>query len=278
MVDQNQTGQQYVLGNQAEELQRLDRQAVAIEKPTRLLLQQAGLRPGMRVLDLGTGLGHVARLAGEFVAPGGSVVGIDQSQEALAVARERTLAAGASHVTFMAGDAAAWSAPGSFDAIVGRLLLFHVTDPVAVVRHQSTNLRPGGVFVAIDFDLGASRTEPAVPLAEAALRWVHDGFRAAGAWPRIGARLGTILEDAGLARTATFGLQTYLSPRDPNGPAMLAGVVRSMAPAIIRHGIATEKELGLATFEERLRKAVQQAGAVLLLPTVAGAWGYVADA
>jgi len=232
----------------------------------------------MRVLDLGTGLGHVARLAGEFVGPTGSVVAIDQSEEALTVARERTLASGASHVTFMVGDARVWSAPGSFDAIVGRLLLFHVTDPTAVVRQHITNLRPGGVFVAIDFDIGAARTEPAVSLADAAVRWVHDGFRAAGAWPRIGARLGTILEDAGLTGTTTFGVQPYFSPRDPAGPLLVAGIVRSMAPAIIRHGIATEEQLGLATLEERLGEAVREAGAVILLPTVVGAWGYVTAA
>jgi cyclopropane fatty-acyl-phospholipid synthase-like methyltransferase len=46
----------YVLGSDPQELARLDRQAAFIEAPTRLLLQAAGLAPGMRVLDLGTGL------------------------------------------------------------------------------------------------------------------------------------------------------------------------------------------------------------------------------
>jgi SAM-dependent methyltransferase len=278
MAAQNQSRQQYVLGSAAEELARLDRQAIAIENPTRLLLQAAGIRPGMRVLDLGTGLGHVARLAGEFVGPTGAVVGIDQSEEVLTIARERTRAAGASHVTFMRADAAVWSAAEPFDAVIGRLLLFHVADPAAVVRRQFTHLRPGGLFVAVDFDIGASRTEPAVPLVDAAIRWVHDGFRAAGAWPRIGARLGTILAEAGLTRTATFGVQPYVSPGDPAGPLLLAGVVRSMAPAIVRHGIATDDQLGLATLEKRLREALQEADAVVLLPTVVGAWGHVPDA
>ena len=122
----------YVLGNQAEELDRLDHQASVIERPTRLLLQAAGLAPGMRVLDLGTGLGHVARLAGELVGPGGSVLGIDRSGEALTAARQRSQHAGATHVTFVEGDTCAWRASEPFDAIVARLLLFHVADPVAV--------------------------------------------------------------------------------------------------------------------------------------------------
>jgi ubiquinone/menaquinone biosynthesis C-methylase UbiE len=73
--------QQYSLGTHAEEFARLDRQAAMIERPTRLLLQAAGLAPGMRILDLGTGLGHVAMMTGEFVAPAGRVVGIDRAAE-----------------------------------------------------------------------------------------------------------------------------------------------------------------------------------------------------
>ena len=231
----------------------------------------------MRVLDLGTGLGHVARLAGELVGPTGSVLGIDQSADVLAVARERTQQAGIDQVTFADGNALDWRAPAPFDAVVGRLLLFHVPDPIAVVRHHLQNLRPGGLFVAVDFDLGGSRAEPPVPIVATVGRWVHDAFRAAGAWPRVGARLGTIFEDAGLTRVGTFGVQAYLSPRDSSGPRLLAGVVRSLAPAIIAHGLATGDELDLPTLEARIAEAVRGAGAVILPPTVVGAWGRVPD-
>ncbi len=277
MQGQSPAGQRYVLGNHPEELTRLDHQAAAIERPTRLLLQAAGLTAGMRVLDLGTGLGHVARLAGEMVGPTGSVLGIDQSADVLAVAHQRTQQAGMDQVTFAEGNALEWRATAPFDAIVGRLILFHVPDPVAVIRHHVQNLRPGGLFVAVDFDLGGSRAEPPVVLVDTALRWVHDAFRAAGASPRVGARLGTILEDAQLTRVTTFGVQAYLSPHDSSGPRLLAGVVRSLAPAIIAQGLATGDELDLTTLEQRIAEAVRGAGAVILTPTVAGAWGRAPD-
>lgn len=265
--------QSYVLGSDEQELARLDHQAAIIERPTRLLLEAAGIRPGMRVLDLGTGLGHVAQVVGELVGPSGAVIGLDQSVSALAVARERMLAVGATHVTFAQGDVSSWTAADPFDVVTARLLLFHAADPVAVVRHHVRNLRPGGMFVAIDFDIGGARSEPRVDMAETALGWIHDAFRAAGAWPRIGARLGTILDEAGLAGTTTLGIQAYLSARDPHGPELLGGVLRSLAPAIVRHGIATDEQLGLATFEQRLSHAVQSTNAVFLPPTVVGAWG-----
>ena len=278
MEDQIRSGQQYVLGSTDEELARLDHQAALIERPTRLLLQAAGLKSGMRVLDLGSGLGHVARLAGELVGPTGSVMGIDRSRDALAVARDRTERAGTPHVNFMDGDVTTWRTSEPVDAIVARLLLFHVADPAAVARHHIDNLRPGGMFVAIDFDIGASRSEPPIALVEETLSWVEKAFRAAGAWPRIGARLGLLLDEAGFTRVTTFGIQPYLLPRDQAGPALLSGVVRSLAPAIIRHGIATAEQLELATLEARLSEAARRADAVILTPTVAGAWGYSPDA
>lgn len=273
MEEQSGSTPQYALGSHADELARLDHQAALIERPTRLILQAAGIAPGMRVLDLGTGLGHVARIAGQLVGPTGSVLGIDQSSDVIAAARQRTQQAGATQVTFMEADVKEWRSDELFDAIVGRLVLFHVPDPPAVVRHQVQALRPGGLFVAIDYDIGASRSEPTVDLAAQAVRWVEQAFRAVGAWPRIGTRLGTILEREGLSQVTTFGVQAYLSPHDPAGPRLLAGVVRSMAPVILGHGIATAELLDLPTLEDRIAEGVRTADAVILPPTVVGAWG-----
>ena len=263
----------YVLGSDPQELGRLDRQAAFIEAPTRLLLQASGLAEGMRVLDLGTGLGHVARLAAQIVGPDGSVVGIDRAPQALAVARQRAEAAGERHVCFVEGDVARWRADEPFDAIVGRLVLFHLADPVAAVRHHVQNLRPGGLFVALDFDIGGARTYPSLEVADEALGWVMQAFSAAGASPRIGSRLGPILDRGGLDTVKTFGVQAYLAPEDPAGPALLTGVVRSLAEVMTTRGIVTAEQMDLATLEQRIAEGLHREDAVFLPPTVVGAWG-----
>ena len=263
----------YVLGSDPLELARLDRQAAWLEPATRLLLQTAGIKPGLRVLDLGTGLGHVARITGELVGPGGSVVGVDRAVQPLDVARRRAEAAGARHLSFVEGDVGRWRTDEPFDAVVGRLVLFHLADPVSAVRHNIENLAAGGMFVAIDYDLGAARAEPHVDLVDDALEWVRRAFSAVGASPRIGARLGPILEQAGLEAVTTFGVQNYLPPRDPTGAALLGGVVRSLAEPITRHGIATAEQIGLATLEQRIADELRRKQAVVLPPTVVGAWG-----
>ena len=263
----------YVLGNDEQELARLDRQAALIDPATRLLLQAAGVGPGLRVLDLGTGLGHVARLAGQLVGASGSVVGLDRAPQPLAVARQRVDAAGEHHVSFIEGDVLGWRADTPFDAVIGRLVLFHLPDPVMAVRHHVENLRPGGRFVALDFDIAGSRTEPRIEMVDQVLDWVMRAFSAAGASPRIGARLGPILEQAGLEQVSTFGVQAYIPSHDPKGAALLAGVTRSLAEAITKHGIATAEQLDLPTLERRIGDELRRADAVLLPPTVVGAWG-----
>ena len=65
MTERTQT--KYSLGSDDPEIARLDLQAASFDVATRLLLRSAGIRPGMRVLDLGTGPGHVALAAAELV-------------------------------------------------------------------------------------------------------------------------------------------------------------------------------------------------------------------
>ena len=266
-------GPRYVLGSDPHELERLDHQAAAIAPATRLILRAAGVRPGMRVLDLGTGPGHVALMLAEMVGPSGVVVGVDQAAAALGVARRRADEHGLANVRFVEGDVTTWRDDEPFDAVVERLLLFHAADPVAVVRHHAAGLHPDGLVVCIDFDIGGARTHPPGPLVTRAAGWVMDAFRHAGADPTIGASLARILAAAGLRDIATFGVAGYLAPDDPAGPRLLAAVVRSLAPAITAAGIATAEELGLETLEERIAQELRTTDAVFLPPTVVGAWG-----
>jgi ubiquinone/menaquinone biosynthesis C-methylase UbiE len=261
----------YVLGTDDPEVARLDHQAAWLEEPTRLLLRTAGIGPGLRLLDLGTGLGHVALAAAELVGPRGRVVGLDSSPALLRVATQRATAL--PQVTFAEGDVRTWRSEEPFDAIVGRLILFHLPDAAAVLRHHLAALRRGGLLLALDYDLGAVRTEPEVPLAVETATRVVAAFRSARADPVIGVRLARLLSEAGLAEVGSMGIQGYLAPTDPRGPAMLAGVARSLAPQMIAAGIATAEQLGLDTLEARLSAAVRASGAVFLPPALAAAWG-----
>jgi SAM-dependent methyltransferase len=265
--------QPYSLGASESELGRLDAQAASIAAPTAVFLRNAGIAPGMRVLDLGTGLGHVAFQISELVGLAGAVVGIDQAAPMLAVAEERRVAAGIENVTFVEADVRSFRDREAFDAVVGRLVLFHLPDPVEVLRHHIGSLLDDGLMLMIDFDVGSARSEPSAPLFDAARDWVIAAFRHAGANPVIGTQLLLLMRDAGLTDITTFGIQSYLTPDDAVGAALISGVIRSLAPVIVAGGIATEDELALDSLQERLAAELKARRAVGLTPAVAGAWG-----
>ena len=96
-----------------------------LEIQERLLVAALDPHAGRRILDVGTGTG---RAAIGLAKAGATVVGIDASEEMLAVARRRAADAGV-RAEFMAGDAHALAFPdASFDAAVSLRVLMHTPD------------------------------------------------------------------------------------------------------------------------------------------------------
>src|SRR3712207_9260061 len=90
----NETG--YAMGYAEEERQRLIEQAAIYGPATQQFFLDAGIGPGMRVLDVGCGVGDVSLLAADLVGPDGTVVGVDTDPLALGTARARAREAGRS--------------------------------------------------------------------------------------------------------------------------------------------------------------------------------------
>src|SRR5215469_3622181 len=92
--DSRDPAQDYVLGNGVREQNRLQYQAAILEKWTGQFFVSAGIQPGMKVLDLGCGMGDVSLLTAKLVGPTGSVIAIDRDRVILEKARERAHRAG----------------------------------------------------------------------------------------------------------------------------------------------------------------------------------------
>src|SRR5260370_11857490 len=91
----------YALGYTDAEQDRLIRQAALLDPVTERLFREAGLGPGYRVLDLGSGMGDVAMLVARLVGPLGEVVGIERDASSIKRAQTRVPAAGLRNITFL---------------------------------------------------------------------------------------------------------------------------------------------------------------------------------
>jgi SAM-dependent methyltransferase len=215
----------------------------------------------------------VAFVAAGLAGPAGEVVGIDQSPDAVAKATARAGQRGLSNVRFVAGDIHDPAPDGPFDAIIGRLVLMYVPDPAAVLRTQAGVLRSGGVVAPIEFDLHSARSLPATPLVGQALSWLGEAFTRAGIDPALGPGLWAVLQAAGLQPSGMIGVQPHFGPEDPDGAAILAGIVRTVLPLIERKGVATAAEVGADTLQQRLSGELATSAAVFAHPMLISAWG-----
>lgn len=113
----------------------------------RWALRRAGVRPGLRVLDVATGTGAVARVATKLVGPSGLVVGLDPSAGMLAEQARRR-----AHARLARGVAEQLPfADASFDFVTMGYALRHVPDLLATFREYRRVLRPGGRLLILDF-------------------------------------------------------------------------------------------------------------------------------
>jgi SAM-dependent methyltransferase len=269
--DSSDSGYQFGSGVGDDELARLEAQGRSLAAPTRMILAEAGIRPGMRVLDLGCGAGDVAFIAAGMVGPDGSVVGVDHSAQALARARLRAGQRGLRQVRFVEGDISDPAPGGPFDAIVERLSLWALPDPAAVLRKQATVLRPGGLVVPMEADLASLRWLPDTPFSVQVKSWLVEAFARAGL-VMLGPRLWAVVQEAGLRPLGMIGVQPHHGPGDPIGIAVAVETIRLAAPMIVGTGVATAEEVGVETFEQRLTDELRRASAVIANPVLLSAW------
>lgn len=262
----------YALGYAEAELRRLSTQASLIDPITRRFLEAAGVAKGMRVLDIGSGAGDVALLCGEIVGPTGEVVGTDLALVAIERAKKRAGASGSDHVSFRHGDPAELNFDQLFDAVVGRYVLQFMPDPAYSLRRILRHLRPGGIVVFHELDWDGARSAPLSPTYHQVCNWLSRTIEAAGAQVRLGARLASLFEDAGLP-SPILRMEAVIGtgPRAVEVVHLVTDLVETQLPAMERLAIATRSEVDPPTLVDRILSEVGSRG-TLMGRSEMGAW------
>jgi arsenite methyltransferase len=111
----------------------------------------ADLHPGETVLDLGSGAGADVLISARRVAPGGRAIGLDMTDEMLALARANAAAAGVENVEFVQGYLEEIPLPdASVDVVISNCVINLAADKRVVLAEAARVLRPGGRFAVSD--------------------------------------------------------------------------------------------------------------------------------
>ena len=266
----------YALERSQEEYQRLSEQAAFLGGTTERLFRAAGLGPGMRVLDVGSGAGDVALLAAELVGPEGEVVGVESDGAALETARGRDTESRAEQPDPGRGRCA-HGRPRRWIRRRRRPSRSHVHGRPCRCP-AAARQRGSGRAVWWPFRSSTStRSISSLSLPDETLwnetgRLVIETFTRAGTQMRMGRRLFGAFLGAGLAAPTMRDESVVGGGRDFAGYEWLAGVTGVLRRRRRKLKIADTNDLGLETLADRLREDTVARNAVVWTPSLVGAY------
>jgi len=261
----------YVLGHTGVEQQRLIRQARMLAPLTERFLHDAGISSGMRVLDIGCGMGDVTMIAAQFVGPAGHVTSIDLDQASIETAQRRAAAFGFENTSFGRADIATYTPSTPFDAIIGRLVLQFLPDPIAIIKRLHGMLRPGGILALQEptWKLWLSYTAH-LPLRLSVTTLARDAFQAGGASTEMEQQLYQGFIAAGLSAPQ---LRVELPVGDsPEFRSLLPDLLAALMPNIMSKGLPLGHLGDLNTLKDRLDRELDDKNSFACYVALIGAF------
>jgi len=257
----------YVMGGTSEEYQRLRNQAQGWEAATRAILDDAGLREGMRCLDVGCGPGEVMRLMGERVGKNGKVAGLDIDGKIGREALEVLKSSGTSNFEFIEGNVEQLqdAVKEKYDIVYARFLLIHVKDAISVLRKMYELTESGGSIIIQDYDFRTWDVYPPSEPHQDMLRTFFAVMRETGKDLNVGSKLPSLFLQAGIGPPDGTRVDGLLSP--PDGREL--AVYQSILPLALKFGITTEAASRTVIQRHNLD---QDKSRYELLPLCVGAW------
>jgi len=261
----------YPLGHTDAEHERLIRQAGRLAPITERFFRRAGIGPGQRVLDLGSGVGDVAMLVARIVGPSGEVVGVERDARSITRATDRVAEAGLHNVSFSRSDVSRVANDKPFDAAVGRFILMYLPDPVGVLRSLSRLVRPEGVLAFQEPSLAPFVLLSAhLPLWSAGASLIRETFRRSGANVEMGFALYRTFKDAGLP-APSMDLEMPLG-NDPDFIRWMPDSVCSLLPQMKQLNLSFETLGDFQTFPARVQAEVKASNTVVTWMALVGAY------
>jgi ubiquinone/menaquinone biosynthesis C-methylase UbiE len=262
----------YLLGHSKKELDRLSRQARTYDHLTRRVFHEAGIKAGMRVLDVGCGSGDVSFLVASIVGDTGEVVGADRAAAAVERARAHAKAAEVANVAFLEGDPTELKFDRPFDAVVGRFILMYYPDPADALRKLAEKLRPGGLIVFHEFDFNNCRSFPQASTFDRTVDWTKKTLAATGASFQMGLELHSAFLAAGLPEPTMIMEALIGGGSELARYELIADTIQSILPMMEKFKIVAPGEVDIANLARQMQTEVLAGKGVVISPGLVGAW------
>jgi len=238
----NQNSEHYILATGGRDTKRLQLLHEVYGPATEVLLRRAGLRSGLRVVEIGCGSGNTACWVAEQLAPEGSVLAVDVSPEQIEQARQQAERRSLPNIEFQVADAYSPRLPeGTFDLAYCRMVLMHLTRPAEALSAMRALVRPGGVVVCEEMDLGCWLCDPP---AEAMTRFFAlnaDLGERRGENFSLGVSLHQLFRKVGFTQPEV-GSNFALAVRGER-KRLLGMTFVEFAPELVQEGIASQDEV-----------------------------------
>lgn len=222
-----------------------------------------GIAPGARVLDVGCGNGDLSRLVAGIAGPGGEVIGIDRSEQALGAARAIEAPSGAApihyHEVDLSGDLPDL---GLFDAIVGRRVLMYLPDAAKTLAQLAMLAKPGAIVAFQEHGrAGLPAGNGDLMLHRQLYDWNWRTVAAEGGDVGLALRLCDMMRRVGLSVKEVRGEAILL---DPEQPSFLPMLTQAMLPRMVERGVATAEQVNIATLPQRIEDEQRAAGGLIV--------------
>ena len=192
---------------------RLQTQAEEFSSSTEESMMKLGIKPDMKVVDIGCGTGSVSFMISPMVGELGLVVGVDSNQYAINYCNEIAQGNGILNTKFMISDATNLDFESHiFDVSYSRFLFQHLKAASEALREMVRITKPGGLVMVEDCDLFTWLVYPKNESVSKLWHWYESIQIERGTDPEIGRKLYAMFLDEGLEPSVdVYSKSVYLN-------------------------------------------------------------------